>query len=67
MLNTVTLYLQGNRYPLLTCRYTFECDVDSKGRPTSGIRGGYITATLESTPDTSLLELLIGNKDATSV
>jgi hypothetical protein len=49
----------GGTFDILDCKYSLKRDVDSKGRPSSGIYGGKITLHIESTEDTSILEQMV--------
>ncbi|GHT59704.1 hypothetical protein AGMMS50239_06960 [Bacteroidia bacterium] len=51
-----SLSLEGQTYDVIKCHYTIEREVDSKGRPSSGLYGGKIHITLESTTDVSVVE-----------
>lgn len=51
-----TLSFEGKEYDVIKCHYSFEREVDSKGRPSSGLYGGKIHIMVESTTDTSLIE-----------
>ncbi len=44
---------------VLKCDYAMHRDVDSKGRPSSGVYGGSINMTVESTDDTSIIESMV--------
>lgn len=44
---------------VLKCNYSLSRDVDSKGRPSSGVYGGTINLTVESTDDTSIIESMV--------
>lgn len=50
------LNFEGKDYDVLKCHYAIEREVDSKGRPSSGLHGGKIYITIESTPDVSVIE-----------
>lgn len=56
-----SLAIGGKTYDVLTCSYGFRRDVDFKGRPSSGIYGGTIDLSIESTSDTSLLETMVNS------
>jgi len=56
-----TLAMSGKNYDVLTCSYGFRRDVDFKGRPSSGIYGGTIEMSIESTEDTSILETMVNS------
>lgn len=44
---------------VLACDYSLRRDVDAKGRPASGVYGGTINLTVESTDDTSIIEAMV--------
>ena len=44
---------------VLACSYSLHRDVDAKGRPSSGIYGGTINLSIESTDDTSIVESMV--------
>jgi hypothetical protein len=44
---------------VLSCDYALRRDVDAKGRPASGVYGGTINLTIESTDDTSIVESMV--------
>lgn len=44
---------------VLKCDYALRRDVDSKGRPSSGVYGGTINLSVESTDDTSIVESMV--------
>ena len=44
---------------VLACGYKLHRDVDAKGRPASGVYGGTINLTIESTDDTTVIESMI--------
>ena len=48
---------EGN--DVLKCFYKLHRDVDAKGRPSSGVYGGTINLTIESTDDTSIVESMV--------
>jgi hypothetical protein len=50
------LNFEGKDYDVIKCHYSFEREVDSKGRPSSNIYGGKVNITVESTTDISLIE-----------
>lgn len=50
----------GNKeFNVITCEYELQRDVDAKGRPSSGIYGGTINLSIESTDDNSIIELMV--------
>lgn len=44
---------------VLACDYALHRDVDPKGRPASGVYGGTINLSIESTDDTSIVESMV--------
>jgi hypothetical protein len=44
---------------VLACDYKLQRDVDAKGRPSSGVYGGTINISIESTDDTSIVESMV--------
>jgi hypothetical protein len=44
---------------VLACDYALHRDVDAKGRPASGVYGGTINLSVESTEDTSIIESMV--------
>jgi hypothetical protein len=56
------LNFSGKEYDVLTCSYALNRDVDSKGRPSSGVYGGTIDIEIESTEDTSIIESMVNNQ-----
>jgi len=56
------LNLKGKEYDVLDCSYSLNRDVDSKGRPSSGVYGGTIDVEIESTEDTSIIETMVNNQ-----
>jgi hypothetical protein len=57
-----SLSIGGTKYDVLHCSYSFRRDVDSKGRPSSGIYGGSVDLEIESTDDTLILESMLNNQ-----
>jgi len=56
------LNFSGKEYDVLNCSYALNRDVDSKGRPSSGVYGGTIDVEIESTEDTSVVEAMVNNQ-----
>lgn len=56
------LSLGGSKYDVLHCSFAFRRDVDSKGRPSSGVYGGSVEIQIESTDDTAILEAMVNNQ-----
>jgi hypothetical protein len=54
-----TLKIGSKEFDVLKCDYELRRDVDSKGRPSSGVYGGTINLSVESTDDTSIVESLV--------
>lgn len=44
---------------VIKCDYALRRDVDPKGRPSSGVYGGTINLSVESTDDTSIIESMV--------
>ena len=44
---------------VLACDYALHRDVDAKGRPASGVYGGTINISIESTDDTTIIESMM--------
>jgi len=53
------LKFEGKDYDILQCDYSFHRDTDLKGRPSSHVYGGSITAEVESTEDTTILAQMV--------
>jgi hypothetical protein len=49
----------SKEFDVISCDYAFRRDVDPKGRPSSGLYGGTINLTVESTDDTSIIESMV--------
>lgn len=56
------LQFSGNEYDVLNADFSFNRDVDSKGRPSSSVYGGTINVEVESTEDTSVVESMVNNQ-----
>ena len=54
-----TVEIGRKELDVLKCDYEFRRDVDSKGKPSSGVYGGTINLSVESTDDTSIVESLV--------
>lgn len=52
----VKLEVDGNEYRVLECSYDLNRDTDNFGKPASGVRGGKVHVTIESSGDTSFFE-----------
>jgi hypothetical protein len=57
-----TLNFSGKQYDVLNCSYALNRDVDSKGRPSSGVYGGTVDIEIESTSDTSIVEAMVNSQ-----
>lgn len=53
------LKIGSKQFDVLKCDYELRRDVDLKGRPSSGVYGGMINLSVESTDDTSIIESLV--------
>jgi hypothetical protein len=53
------LSFESKEYDVLDCDYSFNRDVDLKGRPSSNVYGGSIFITVESTDDTTILAQMV--------
>ena len=53
------LEIEGRTYPLLDFHYQFQYDTDPKGQRGSGMYGGELWVTIESSSDTYFLECLL--------
>lgn len=51
--------LDGKNYLVLSCHYAFNQSVDSTGRPSSDVRGGTVSVTIESTDDNAIFNWMI--------
>src|SRR5664279_2830723 len=49
----------SKEFDVISCDYAFRRDVDSKGRPSSGVYGGTVNLVVESTDDTSIIESMV--------
>lgn len=56
------LNFSGKEYDVLNCSYSLNRDVDSKGRPSSGVYGGTVDIEIESTEDTSIIEAMVNSQ-----
>ncbi len=56
------LQFSGKEYDVLQADYSFNRDVDSKGRPSSSVYGGTINIEVESTEDSSVVEAMVNNQ-----
>ncbi len=46
---------------VLHCCFELSRETDAKGKPSSGVYGGRITAEIESTEDTSIVEAMVNS------
>jgi len=49
-----TLELDGKKFHVISCHYSLHQNVDPTGRPSSGVRGGSVSITIESSDDNSI-------------
>jgi len=49
-----SLTVDGKTYNVLACHYSFNQNVDTTGRPSSDVRGGTVSLTIESTDDNAI-------------
>jgi hypothetical protein len=56
------LKIGSKEFDVISVNYSFHRDVDSKGRPASGVYGGAVNLVVESTADTSILEAMVNNQ-----
>jgi hypothetical protein len=49
-----TLSVDGKTFNVLSCHYSFNQSVDATGRPSSDVRGGTASVTIESTDDNTI-------------
>lgn len=64
MVLTARLYLAGHSsgsegIPLLTCNFSFSQEIDDRGLPKSGVRGGVINLSFESMDDEDIVWWMI--------
>ena len=52
----------SKEYDVLSCNFSFSRDVDHKGRPASGVYGGTLSCSIESTEDTTIIESMVNSK-----
>lgn len=57
-----TLFTGGKEFDVLGSSYEFSRNTDSKGKPSSNVLGGRITATIESTEDSTLIEAMLNSQ-----
>ena len=56
-----TLDFAGKKYSVMSANWGFNRSVDQKGRPSSGIYGGEVTLSVESTDDVDLMENMLNS------
>lgn len=56
-----TLKFKGKEFDVRYVDYLIERDVDAKGRPASHLYGGLVRMIIESTEDTTILEIWLPN------
>jgi hypothetical protein len=49
-----TFSLDGKTFNILSCHYALHQNVDATGRPSSDVRGGTVSVTIESTDDNTI-------------
>ena len=49
-----TLTLDGKTFVVMSCHYALHQNVDATGRPSSDVRGGTVSVTVESTDDNTI-------------
>ena len=49
-----TFTLDGKTFNILSCHYALHQNVDTTGRPSSDVRGGTVSVTIESTDDNTI-------------
>lgn len=52
----------GKEFDVLNAEYILNRNTDDKGKPSSSVKGGRVTLTLESTADTSVIEAMVNNQ-----
>ena len=57
-----TLEVEGKEFDVLFSEYTFNRDTDRKGKPSSNVSAGLITAQIESTEDNTILEAMLNSQ-----
>ena len=57
-----SITINAKTFDVLQCSYALSRDVDSKGRPSSGVYGGTVQVEVESTEDTSVIESMVNNQ-----
>ena len=59
MASKATVKFGSKEFDLIKCDFALHRDVDAKGRPSSGLYGGLINLTIESTDDTTIWDSMI--------
>lgn len=54
-----TLEFAGKKYSVMSANWSFTRSVDQKGRPASGVYGGEVSLSVETTDDVTLLENML--------
>ena len=57
-----SIALGGKEFDVLATEYVFSRDTDKKGKIASGVYGGRVTVTIESTADTSIIEAMLNSQ-----
>lgn len=52
----------GKEFDVLNAEYILNRNTDDKGKPSSSVKGGRVTLTVESTADTSVIESMVNNQ-----
>lgn len=53
---------EGKEFDVLNAEYILNRNTDDKGKPSSSVKGGRVTLTVESTADTSVIESMVNNQ-----
>ena len=67
MVLTARFYIEGHELeekgiPLLTCNYSFKQDIDPRGLPKSGVKGGVINLSFRSMDDEEIMWWMISSQ-----
>ena len=57
-----TLDMAGKKYDVLAASWQFSRSVDAKGKPSSGVYGGDINLTIESSEDVTIMETMLNSQ-----
>lgn len=49
-----TLSIDGKTFTVLSCHYAFHQNIDPTGRPSSDVRGGTVSISIESSDDSTI-------------